>query len=107
MLALSAKDYYLPVCMPDDEKWMIERINGDDMIVAREFSFTCPVIHEGSKDRFTFYYNGLSVRPAPRTLRRFGSTVTSSVVSRLSQLTMIRREWDSFHTSVLMDLCEY
>lgn len=91
MLALSSKQYKVP-CVGRRDKdgkpigWVIRSQDGTEAIgVSKPFNYTIFCEYSNRVGRYTFTYDGASVKPTARTLRILGSECASRVVSRLCQ----------------------
>jgi len=90
MLAVSSRKYYLPA--KSDEGWFLyRRDNVDESLWSKSFNYTImwdeATVEENpdaGKFKATFEYNGASVRPNMRTLRKYGAEKLQSIISRLS-----------------------
>lgn len=87
MLAVSDGKYELPVkqTSPDGEVyWIIRSRTHNDVTRAKRFNFTLLTGADAETDRMTFTYDGNSVKPTARTLRKHGAAKLQPIVSRLS-----------------------
>lgn len=75
MYSIGTDRYYVPTgCQSDGEfKWrLISRKGSDEVLVKGPFNYTIQFTDfTGSPDRLTFNYDGTSVTPTMRTLRRY------------------------------------
>lgn len=75
MYSIGTDQYYIPTgCHLDGEfKWrLISRKGTDEVLVKGPFNYTIQFNDfTGSPERLTFVYDGISVKPTMRTLRRF------------------------------------
>lgn len=95
MLAVSDQDYYLPVHVEQADgstQWVLRHKQSGDLIVSQHFTYTViDHLDRAAKDnRLSFEYQGKSVKPTPRTLRRFGSTNCGSFTQVLANLSKER-----------------
>jgi hypothetical protein len=90
MLAVSSRKYYLPV-KSDDGWFLYRRDNLDESLYSKTFNYTLmwdesTVAEHPMAGEFkaTFEYNGASVRPNMRTLRKMSAEKLQPIISRLS-----------------------
>lgn len=99
MLSISASRYFPPRWIEHEKsgvQWVALNVDAHDRIYAKQFNFTIPVVDEDAygecvEDRMTFVYNGGSIAPAPRTLRRYGADSTNQVVKVLRGFQMEKK----------------
>jgi hypothetical protein len=87
MLAVSDGKYELPVkhtSSNGDVYWMIRSRTHNDVVSAKRFNFTLLADADAETDRMTFTYDGNSVKPTARTLRKHGAAKLQPIVSKLS-----------------------
>lgn len=114
MLSVSADHFIIPMqweLVNGMATWVLYHQRGNDMTVSAEFNYTFEVSYwdddgEFTIDRMTYRYSGKSVKPTGRTLRKFGSELTSQIVSVLSSIkdpkgsqreTLSLEEFDRIH----------
>jgi hypothetical protein len=91
MLSVSSKDYELPIKAEDQGGWLlVDKRNPEIFTFAKQFNFTLfgeQASGDRARERFTFAYDGASVKPTGRCIRILGADRTSKIVSQLSQNT--------------------
>lgn len=96
MLSISNKYYSTPLRQKDGTNvyWRVNRGNGsNECLNVKKFSYTIRLqttTSDGNTyaiDRMTFLYDGSSVKPAPRTLRIFGSEGVARITKLLANAT--------------------
>lgn len=88
MLSVSNSLYELPSYDASIGKWLLQsRKSVDECLVARTFNYT--IINGDSK--YTFIYDGKSVKPTPRTLRVYGADYLQPKVSKLASRIVQRQ----------------
>lgn len=91
MLAISSKQYKVPCVGKRDANgkplsWVVKSQDGAEIIgVGKPFNYTIFYEYSNRVGRYTFTYDGASVKPTARTLRILGLECASRVVSRLCQ----------------------
>lgn len=83
MLTLDSGAYFVPVYDEEYGVWNAEDRNGNIMMIMQPFRYTALVEKEGKMNRFTFDIEGASVKPNMRTLRVYGSGLTSWMVKQI------------------------
>lgn len=97
MLSLSSEKYFVPLVYHNDEgnaAWKLQRIESNDYIVAEEFRYVGILddLRDGSEYRMSFIYNGNSVRPDGRTLRKYGpDTKEAEILPRFNLGRLVSR----------------
>lgn len=97
MLAVNSKDYFTPVKLTKNNQnsWLLfSRTHSGEALTAFKFNFTIPICDNTGKqvNHFTLTYDGVSVKPTPRSLRVFKSDICQKVVSKFSSNTEINLE---------------
>jgi hypothetical protein len=113
MWAINSARHLPPIKCDDAEGWLIEewKVNddGDIEIVAtthRIDAFNYTFKNASTGERLTFVYDGASVKPMYRTLRKYGAEALQPIVARLANLNydcepgMIWKWLDSARTAV-------
>lgn len=93
MLAVSDGKYELPVkqTSPDGEVfWLLRNKEHNDIMRAKRFNFTLLAGADAESDRMTFTYDGNSVKPTARTLRKHGAAKLQPIVSKLSAQHVVK-----------------
>lgn len=92
MLSVSNSLYELPSYDASVDKWLLQsRKSPDECLIARTFNYT---LFDGD-GKYTFIYDGKSVKPTPRTLRVYGADHLQPIVSKLARKTVRKVVSDS------------
>lgn len=92
MLSVSNSLYEQPSFDASADKWLLQsRMSPDECLIARTFNYT--IIDGDSK--YTFIFDGKSVKPTPRTLRVYGADYLQPLVSKLARKTVRKVVSDS------------
>jgi len=92
MWAINSARHLPPVKSPSGNGWIVAERKTDDhgglKIIAQTsrldpFNYTFK-LHDG--ERLTFVYDGASVKPMYRTLRKYGAEALQPIVARLANL---------------------
>jgi hypothetical protein len=110
MLAINSLKYMIPYKSQDSEHyWSVDRRNVAETLQTNTFNYTLLIPTRAKRDdgvvcsarvKFTFVYDGPSVRPSGKTLRIFGSDITSEFVSWLSTRKQ-PSDWRQFMDSMM------
>jgi hypothetical protein len=102
MLAVSSDKFKVPFRTSESAGWVLESIDGlESTIVNKPFNYTFvfSLTNDDTHYKFTYTYDGASVKPNGRTLRLLGAECTSKIVSSLSRMTY--KDGNQWH-----NLCE-
>lgn len=91
MLAVSSRKYFLPQRQEDGYWQLYRRDNAEEIINTRTFNYTIEFDQVDidadpryGKFKATFIYDGTSVKPNMRAIRRYGADRLQPIVSKLS-----------------------
>lgn len=96
MWAIDSKRYSIPALVKtqdsDNVQWHLQVTEDDDdgyrpmEQVLRKDPFVYTVVNTETGERMSFVYNGTSVKPAYRTLRKYGAQALQPVVAFLANV---------------------
>jgi hypothetical protein len=87
MLAISSDKFKTPYKQGNEEGWMVESVDDtESRFIKTAFTYTIIGFNpmNGERYHYGFIYEGNSVKPNPRTLRKLGAASTSEIVRQLS-----------------------